>query len=289
VNAGAFVQTSTSVPQGQTVGSAATIQLKGQDITAWQQASWEVFSFPPNWTGPSGGDWSYDSVRNLYVSRLFQPSLITLPSTASIWSKWITRLVVNNGVGPGVNGIQYSDVGQPLPSNVLDISGAWQTLSPNQALQDVGLFEGSQFGGYRAWVLALQTAVRSIDSIVGAVLGNAAVQTPTSGGDTNYQITGTQGNIIVPITAFTAPRTWTMPRAPTLGMAVTIPDARKLYTSTNKLTLTTAGGTDLFYVDGTKSTPGSPAGSTYVVNPNLYQGGSITLVRMSATTWETTL
>lgn len=163
VNGGAYVQTSAAVPQGQTVPSAATIQLKGQDITGWQQASWEIFCFPPGWAGPAGADWSYDAVRNLYVSHQFQPSLITLPASAAMWGKWICRLVVNNGVGPGSNGVAYSDVGQPLPSTMLDVSGAWQTTSSVLGLSDVGLFEGAQFGGYRQWVQALQTMLRSID------------------------------------------------------------------------------------------------------------------------------
>lgn len=276
INGAAFVQTSAATPQGQTAPSGATIQLKGQDITNWQQASWEIFCFPPNWAGPAGADWTYDSVRNLYVSHQFQPSLITLPAASSLWGKWIARLVVNNGIGPGSNGLTYSDVGQLLPSTMVDTSGGWQTVSAALGLQDVGLYEGTQFGGYRVWVAALQTMLRSVETSLSAALGNITWQ---SGTDANYQIQGSQGpQYVVLPAAFTAPHTYKTPTTPADGMAVTLYDLSGLLVDTgNTLSITAPNGTDHFFFDGVDR------GTTWQIPAAIFKYGSVTLTRRVAT------
>jgi hypothetical protein len=140
--------------------------------------------------------------------------------------------------------------------------------------------ERSEASAAFGWIKKLNAAIRAVAAAAASIAGQAVVQLPTSGGDAAYQITGTNGNQLVPITALTAPHAWTMPTAPTIGMSVSIADARKLYTAVNKITLGTAGGTDHFWVNGVDK------GTTYVIDPTLWTGNTITFTRLTATTWE---
>lgn len=153
--------------------------------------------------------------------------------------------------------------------------------------------------GYKT--VAIAGVPLAVESILNFVSGATAVDNPglgrtdvtiaagripqalASNGDANQTLAGTSGDNFYAIYTLTAPHAYQMPTAPGLNMSCAIADARSQYTGANKITLSTAGGTDHFWVGGVDM------GTTWVIDPVRYLGGTIIFVRLSATTWEAVL
>ena len=162
------------------VPSLATIAMKGESIAQWEQARWEIFGFPPNndhtaWSGPGTGDWAYDATKGAWVSSQITPAPFNVPNSSLCWGKWLLRLIVNNGYDPTTGkGLQYDPAGNLLPSQVVDILGGWQVLSPLAGLRDVSPQEGEQFSAL-SYVRELQFTLRTIDMLIGGGGGAVAM------------------------------------------------------------------------------------------------------------------
>lgn len=202
----------------QIVAGGSVIQFSGVNPTPWQQARWELFGFPKAWAAPAG--WTYDASKEVVFSTALTPTPITLPVANVMWGTWLMRLIVNNGVDPtaGVTGIVYDDTGLPLPSSAIDIKCGVATLSPTFSFREIALYEGTQFGGVRSWVDALQTMQHALETALGS--GHHAWVDTLLDGVAVLELTDTN-NCLVDCSAFTADRTIKLPATPRKNQCVT--------------------------------------------------------------------
>lgn len=169
------------------------------------------------------------------------------------------------------SGIDINGVTQPSLTTTFEIhikaGGSYRLLASNERAEANSLY---------GWISKVNAALRLIATSVGA---NATWQLGT---DAAYQIAGTSGPQLVVVPTFTAARTWKMPTAPGDGMPVGIYDKTgQLVNTGNTLSVTTAGGTDHFFVGGVDK------GTTYQIDATLFKGGTATFTRRAtSSTWE---
>lgn len=194
---------------GITVAGGDTIQLSGTNTSGWTSVRWEIFASPPGWATPTG--WTLDTATGIVYSTDTTPTLITLPAASALWGKWLVRLIVNGGTKNGVPPTFDPVTGSYLPNDVVDIASGWQVLSPGLALTDLGLYEGTQFGGLRRWAAAIQQSLRAIDAV--SASGSTSWDRIT-GGSAAVSISATALPIGVSVHALSAPAAVTLPATP---------------------------------------------------------------------------
>lgn len=154
--------------------TGTTVTLSGASVIGWNQQRFEIWG-PPGFAGPAG--WSTDPVSGAFFSVAMNP-----PSfTASVWGKYMLRLLVNGGL----NGDGQADV------TLVDTSTALSIYSPTLGLRDLGWLEGPQFNATHLWQGDLAGNLRLIETLAtGAVLGLSS-STPAAVGTSGVVGTAT--------------------------------------------------------------------------------------------------
>src|ERR1700734_3682723 len=147
-----------------TTTTGTQITLSGASTIGWRQQLYQIFG-PPGFTVPAG--WSTDPVTTcfLYASGMNPP-----PFTASVWGKYLFRLIVNNGLNAD---------GQ-LDPTLTDTSTALTILSPSLGLADLGWLEGNQFNAPHLWQGDQAANLRLIDTLAGMTAPALSSSTPAA-------------------------------------------------------------------------------------------------------------
>ena len=131
--------------------TATTIQFSAVNSSGWATGLWELYDYPPGYATPTGWTLGPSSIYYQASSSSPTPPVITQQA----WGKIACRLTVNNGFDP---------TGAFNPARMIDTSCAVSMASPVSGLLDVHYGEGNVFGGFRAWVAALKTNFRLMES-----------------------------------------------------------------------------------------------------------------------------
>jgi len=147
VNAGAYVTGFESGGFGGVTGpDSSTVQLGAQSTDGWVSQTWQLYDYPPGFS--PGGGWTL-SASGVWENTNLNPSSFLCPAT--MWGKWMTRVLVTYGDG----------------TTVMDDSTAFQIVSVD-GLVAIAASEGSQFGGPRQrYAAPLDTTIRALQSLVG--------------------------------------------------------------------------------------------------------------------------
>jgi hypothetical protein len=179
----------------------------------------------------------------------------------------IFESVVNNG--QDINGDPVDAYRQRFGIFCLTAAGT-RVLASNERNETNALF---------GWAKDVNDALRLVATAIAAANGLPQWQ---AGGDSAYQITGTNVKQIVVVPTLTAARTWVMPTAPVDGLPVDIFDLTGVLVDTgNTLSVTTQGGTDHFFYAG------ADKGTTWQIPASIFKRGTVTLTRRASTnSWD---
>jgi hypothetical protein len=138
----------------QTVAGGNVVQLAGESTVSWLNQTWQIYEYPLGFALPTG--WVNNN--GIYESYAVVPPPFTIPLPTTRWGKYLTNLVVNQGL---LNGV-YQGVGTSQP--LVDISGVIQTKSPILGLSDIAYRETNQFDPLRQWVGELKATLRVLEN-----------------------------------------------------------------------------------------------------------------------------
>lgn len=192
---------------GITASPGDTVQLTAESTAQWDLTTppkWEIYAFPPGWTGPASG-WTTESApqpgggsADIYVYLgLGPPPSFVLPALPD-WGKFLMRLTVNGGLSNGL-----------ADSTLIDNTTALQTFDALN-LEDVAVQEEGQFYPAGAYVRSIQNDLRIINTSIAAIspytltpvavtsaAGSAGVSALFSRGDHSHQLTfATLNNVL---------------------------------------------------------------------------------------------
>lgn len=136
LNAGAL-QTGGIIASG---GQTVQLSADPAGLAGATQYRWEILSFPPTFTVPSG--WSTDA-NGKYYSTAQTPPIFTL-RTNSEWGKYLFRLTLNGG-GPALTGKETAAQRTAIAALVDVATGI--SVASSTGLVDMGAFESTQFSG----------------------------------------------------------------------------------------------------------------------------------------------
>lgn len=150
-----------------------TVQFTAESTAQWDLSMpprWEIFAYPPGWTGPASG-WTTESVpqpgggsADVYVYLgLGPPPSFDLPALP-MWGDFLCKLTVQGGL---LNGLPNS--------NLVDDRTALRIVGPG-GLTDIAVSDTGQFDAARAWVGSWQDDLRILDA---ALVGAATPYTST--------------------------------------------------------------------------------------------------------------
>jgi hypothetical protein len=168
---------------GITAAGGEVVQLTANPsgLAGATQYLWEILSFPPALTVPSG--WSTDASGHYYYSGQTPPPF-TL-RTATEFGKYILRLTLNGG-GPTLTA--RSTVAERTAIGALvDVATAIDVLSSN-GLHDLGFYESTQFSS-DGWVAHHRENLRTLNDSFGSGGGS---------GGTGLEVEGTPSTGDVP-------------------------------------------------------------------------------------------
>lgn len=214
------------------------------------------------WSPTISGSDDLVAVPALTIDNVAKTATFTKP--AGPWS-FIVQSVVNSG--KDINGKTQTSYTTTFKISVL-ATGGLRLLASNERS------EGSTAFG---WIKVFNALVRIVAAALAVTTNNDSWQTGTDGNDT---ITGTAGcQVRFTPAAFTAPRTWSFPTAPTDGMKAGVYDGNRILVNAGN-TLTLSGGTKHIFVNGVDK------GTTWVVDADLFKGSTALFrYRASDTTW----
>lgn len=159
-----------------TAGNGDAVQLTAESTAQWDLTvlpRWEIYAYPPGWTGPGTAGWATESVpqpgggnADIYVfTGLGPPTAFNLPALP-MWGKFLMKLTVSGGLMNGLPSLQ-----------LVDDATAIEIVGPN-GLRDVAVAEQGQFSVY-SWVRGLQESLRLLDAaLIGSVTPYLLTPTP---------------------------------------------------------------------------------------------------------------
>lgn len=162
---------------GVTAANGDSVQFSAESTAQWDLTTpprWEIYAYPPGWTGPGTAGWVTESVpspfggtSDVYVfTGLGPPTAFTLPALP-MWGDFLCKLTVAGGL---LNG---------LPSaQLVDNTTALRIVGPG-GLTDIAVSAETQFDTARSWVGSWQDDLRILDAaLVGAATPYVALPEP---------------------------------------------------------------------------------------------------------------
>lgn len=143
---------------------------------------WEIYSYPPGWSAPSGWTAAASGRAYQYVAAsAAAPPSFTLPASGT-WGKWLFRATLNNALRNGV-----------YDPTLIDKTAAVKIVGP-YGLEDVAPFEEGQFSADAWWADALQKTLRTIGSNLGGGGGGGGGVALGTGTPADVGSAGAQGS-----------------------------------------------------------------------------------------------
>jgi hypothetical protein len=162
---------------GITAANGDTVQFTAESTAQWDLTTpprWEIYAYPPGWTGPGTAGWVTESVpspfggtSDVYVyTGLGPPTAFVLPALP-MWGDFLCKLTVAGGL---LNGLPAAQL--------VDNATALRIVGPG-GLKDIAVSAENQFDTGRAWVGSWQDDLRILDAaVVGAATPYAALPEP---------------------------------------------------------------------------------------------------------------
>lgn len=151
---------------GQVIAGGNTVRLRGENTAFWTEQTWEIYEFPTGFS--PGAGWT--NINGIWTNTDVDPPDLSIPAPATMWGKYLFRLIVNQGL---LNGEFHGpDNVQPL----VDVSAAVH-VKGQSGLYDVGFGETNQFDPIRLWVGELKETLRILDNAVFAAGGSGETNT----------------------------------------------------------------------------------------------------------------
>jgi hypothetical protein len=159
---------------GVTVGIGNTVVLSIASTTGISSVRYEIYDYPADFALPAS--WLEDDSGIYYALTNGSPAPVVV---ADVWGKYLCR----------VKGRQGGETSYSL----LDERTAFQIISPNLGLEDIGYRETDQFDARLQWVRPLKQALRVLDGMADGLAGPTISQwdsySPTLTGTTDFPAT----------------------------------------------------------------------------------------------------
>lgn len=177
-----------------------TVQFTAESTAQWDLTTpprWEIFAFPPGWTGPAAG-WTTESVpqpgggnADIYVyTGLGPPPSFTLPALP-MWGDFLCKLTVQGGLLNGASN-----------PNLVDDRTALRIVGPG-GLTDIAVGDSGQFNSAYSWVASWQNDLRILDAaLVGGTIPYASTPEPieVGAGSDGAVLEYSKGDHVHPVT-----------------------------------------------------------------------------------------